>query len=58
MEKLFGAYLNPKMYHERDMGVTNNPDKIAKYLSGSDYPEVNGPNILSYQDFNNRYFPQ
>ena len=51
MEKLFKAFLDPKMYHERNLGVTNNPEKIAQYLSSSDYPgwEEN-LNILSYQD--------
>ena len=60
MEKLFSAYLNPKMYHERDMGITNNPEKIANYLSGSDYPEVNSLNIVSCRNLdglNCWYFP-
>lgn len=50
MEKLFKAYLDPKMYHERNLGVTNNPDKIADYLTGKDYPETEDFNILSYRD--------
>jgi hypothetical protein len=50
LEKLFKAYLDPKMYHERNLGITNNPEKIAKYLSTSDYPGSKNLNILSYRD--------
>ena len=50
MEKLLSAYLEPKMYHERNLGISNNPEKIAKYLAASDYPETEGSRILSYCD--------
>ena len=50
MQKLFYAYLQPKMYHERNLGISNNPEKIAKYLAASDYPETEDLKILSYRD--------
>ena len=50
MEKLFNAYLNPGMYHERNLGITNNPEKLARFLSSSDYPGFGKLKILSYRD--------
>ena len=60
MEKLFKAYLDPKMFHERNLGVTNNLEKIAEYLSTSDYPETEDLKILSFRDpklSNHSHFP-
>jgi len=51
MQRLFNAYLQPRMYYERNLGITNNPEKIAKYLSSADsIEEEQRFTILSYQD--------
>ncbi len=47
METLFNAYLNPNSYHERELGITNDPDKIASYLSSGGVPELDESLILS-----------
>ncbi len=48
MEVLFNAYLNLNSYHERVLGITNDPDKIAGYLSsGGGISESDGSHILS-----------
>ena len=50
MEKLFKAFLEPKMYQERNVGITNSPEKIAKYLASNEYNNWDELNILSYRD--------
>ena len=51
MEVLFSAYLNPRLYYERNLAITNDPDKIAKFLISTDDPEIERElTILSYHD--------
>lgn len=53
MEKLLDAYLAPKMYRERNAGITTNPRKIADYLSTVDRPsDENKLAIFAYRDKN------
>ncbi len=59
MEKLFGAYLAPNIYYERNVGITSDSTKIASYLSIGDPPGLGEPDIRSWHhvkdDYN--YFP-
>ena len=48
IELLFDAYLKPEMYYERNFAITNNPEKLAKFLASTDDPEME--TILSYRD--------
>ena len=50
MEMLFQAYLCPKKYYQNKFAITNNPERIADFLT-SDDPGIEGePQILSYRD--------
>ena len=51
MEMLFDAYLRPGMLHDRNLAITNNPKKIAEFLSSTENGE-RGVRIFSYCDDN------
>ena len=58
---LFNAYLNPKSFHEKGIGVSSDPGKITNYLTSCESDEsIKNLRLCSYKDLKGTgywYFP-